>query len=146
MGRLDTRITGPLTPPRDDGRPPAADDPALGLGGRNVIESPALGCYLVAEAEAPGKEPYVSLSLDLNFARDWRAALPARTFYRNPTVYLCRLMRRRTALRILLLGCYFDLAAPLSAALSALRHNGVPADRVHVRALEGGHSLSDYQR
>ncbi|GAA4965997.1 carboxypeptidase C (cathepsin A) [Nonomuraea thailandensis] len=143
VGRLDTRITGPMPPPAEDDRPPAADDPALGLGRSNVRHNDALADYLRREADATDDGPYVTLSLELNFAFDWRSEHPKPDFYRNPTANIAALMRERPQVRTLVLGGYFDLATPLAASLFAIRHAGVPASRTEVLPLVAGHSLDD---
>ncbi|MEV4582031.1 hypothetical protein AB0K16_53250 [Nonomuraea jabiensis] len=127
----------------DDPRPPAADDPALGIGRSNVIHSDALADYLRAEAEAADDGTYVSLSLELNFAFDWRNDHPKADFYRNPTANIAALMETRPGTRALLIGGYFDLATPLAASTFAIRHCGAPPSRVETLPLAAGHSLGD---
>ncbi|MEU6408169.1 alpha/beta fold hydrolase [Microbispora sp. NPDC046933] len=143
VGRLDTRITGPMPPEAVDDRPPAADDPALGIGRSNVIHSDALAHYLRSEAEATDDGSYVSLSLELNFAFDWRNDHPKPDFYRNPTANISTLLRERPHARALLIGGYFDLATPLAASVFAIRHCGAPPSRVETLQLTAGHSLAD---
>ncbi|MFI9838323.1 hypothetical protein ACIHFD_14885 [Nonomuraea sp. NPDC051941] len=143
VGRLDTRVTGPMPPPPEDDRPLAADDPAFGIGRSNVILSEELADYLRREAGATDEGTYVSLSLELNFAFDWRGEHPKADFYRNPTKHVAQLLRERPGIRVLVTGGYFDLATPLAASTHAIRHAGVPASNVHVLPLVAGHSLGD---
>lgn len=144
IGRLDVRVSGPLPEPDPDGRPPAADDPALGIGRNNVIHSTPIARYLREELGAPvaDDEDYVSLSLELNFDWDWRAAVTFPPVFRTSVVQgLGEVAMQRPGLRILLLGGYFDLATPLSSTIHAMRHAGVPNDRIDIHPLLAGHSL-----
>ncbi|MBP2329245.1 carboxypeptidase C (cathepsin A) [Kibdelosporangium banguiense] len=143
VGRLDTRVTGPMPPPATDDRPPAADDPALGIGRSNVILSDQIADYLRAEAGAGVDGTYVSLSLDIHFAFDWRNDHPRPEFYTNPTPNVAELIRARPKSRVLLLGGYFDLSTPLAASVFALRHSGLPPSSLDICALAAGHSLDD---
>lgn len=146
VGRLDVRVAGPLPEPHPDGRPPAADDPALGLGRGNVIHSAPIARYLRDELGAPvdADEPYVSLSLDLNFAWDWRPAEAMPPIFRTSVATnLGEVAKERPDLRILLLGGYFDLATTLASTIHAVRHSGVPASAVEIRPLIAGHSLDE---
>lgn len=146
VGRLDTRVTGPMPPPAQDGRPDAADDPSLGAGRSNVIESADIADYLREQAGAKVEGAYVSLSLETNFRFDWRASQPARQFYTNPTSHIADLMRSRPQARTVMLGGYFDLATPLAAVRHAVAHAGIPAHRVSVLPLAAGHSLDTATR
>ena len=146
VGRLDVRVTGPLPEPHPDGRPPAADDPALGLGRDNVIHSAPIARYLRDELGAPvgADQPYVSLSLDLNFAWDWRPAEAMPPIFRTSVVRnLGAVATERPELRILLLGGYFDLATTLSSSIHAVRHSGAPASAIDIHPLIAGHSLDE---
>ena len=142
VGRLDVRVTGPLLPAYPESRPPAADDPALGMRGSNVIRSATIGEYLRHEIGAPVDDDYIALSLELNFAWDWRP--PHRTppeFHTAMTKNLGVVHQARPSARMLLLGGYFDLASTLSSAIHAVRHSGVPDDRLRIHTLVAGHSL-----
>ena len=139
IGRLDSRVTGPL-PRIDSARPPGADDPALGANGRDVITSPELAAYLV-ELGGPAGAEYVSLSLALNFRFDWGAGITEIGASRNPTANLGTLLRARPDAAVLAFGGYHDVATPLAATEYALSHAGLPSDRVELIALDGGHSF-----
>ncbi|MDF2506666.1 MAG: peptidase [Microbacterium sp.] len=146
VGRLDVRVTGALPEPHPEGRPPAADDPALGLGRGNIIHSAAIARYLRDEVGAPvgADEPYVSLSLDLNFAWDWRPAQPMPPVFRTSVVSnLGEVATAHPGLRILVLGGYFDLATTLSSTIHAVQHSGAPASAIDIHPLTAGHSLDE---
>jgi carboxypeptidase C (cathepsin A) len=146
VGRLDVRVVGPVPDPHPDGRPPAADDPALGLGRGNVIHSTAIARYLRDEVGAPvgADEPYVSLSLDLNFAWDWRPAQAMPPIFRTSvSSNLGEVATMQPDLPILVLGGYFDLATTLSSTIHAVQHSGAPASAIDIHPLIAGHSLDE---
>jgi pimeloyl-ACP methyl ester carboxylesterase len=136
IGRLDTRVTGPMPPPAPDDRPPAADDPALGLGRSNARSAPEIAEYLRSGAGATATGPYTSVDIGIALRFDFRAA-DKRLFYHNPTENIGRL----PSARVLLIGGYFDLATPLLGGIYALAHAGLPLDRVDVLPLPCGHSI-----
>jgi len=142
VGRLDARITGPRpsAPPKDPNRPAAADDPALGLRGSNVIKSEAIGRHLTRDLQVQTAREYISLTLDVNFRWNWRTEGARPTFYVNPTAHIAELMQKQPQTRVLLLGGYFDLATPVLAPRHALTHANVPLERVSMLAFAAGHS------
>lgn len=146
VGRIDTRVTAPK--PKEAlvaGRSKAADDPALGVGKSNVIKSPLLRDYLKEATGWRGEQEYVSLSLDLNFAWDWRGRSPK--FEDNvalqSTPGLVAFMKARPKARLLLLSAYYDLATPVQAQQYALTHIGLPQERVQMISYASGHALYD---
>ncbi|MFT4234959.1 MAG: hypothetical protein QM607_08190, partial [Microbacterium sp.] len=141
IGRLDVRITGPQPEPATGDRPASADDPALGVGRRNVIHSAPLARYLHAQVGVPGDESYVSLSLDVNFSWNWAPASTGPAFTASAVPSVAALLAACPDVRVLLIGGRFDLATPLAAAIHALRHGDIPPKNVEVLALDGGHSL-----
>jgi carboxypeptidase C (cathepsin A) len=144
VGRLDTRITGPMPPPPENGRPSEADDPALGIGRSNIVTSDVVAGYLREHAQASvDAEKYISLSLELNFAWDWRSDTPKPAFDRSVVESVTRLLSERPKTRILLLGGYFDLATPLAASSYWLHHCTAARDNLRVVPLSCGHSLDD---
>jgi carboxypeptidase C (cathepsin A) len=142
VGRVDTRVTAPkpTAPPPDPKRAPAADDPALGLKGSNVIKSPLLKAYFEQELGVKTSRDYLSLTLDVNFRWNWRGEGRSPNFYVNATPNFTTLLSKRPHARLLLLGGYYDLATPLLGPRYALTHAGLPPDRVTMHAFEGGHS------
>jgi carboxypeptidase C (cathepsin A) len=149
VGRLDTRVTAkkPEKPINPD-RPPAANDPALGLGPSNVIKSDAIKSYMEHELGVNTKRDYLSLTLDVNFRWDWRqeAVGPdgkGPIFYINATPNIAAIMKKQPKLRLLLVGGYYDLAVPLLAPRYALEHAGVPLERVEMEGFRAGHSPFD---
>ena len=141
VGRLDMRVSAPKPPPaKDTSRPPAADDPALGLKGSNVIKSPPIKAYLENDLKVNTKRDYLSLTLDVNFRWNWQASGRTPGFYVNPTANIATLMTKQKTARLLLLGGYYDLATPLLAPRYALTHAGLPAERVTIKAFAAGHS------
>ncbi|MDI6022672.1 hypothetical protein QBL02_03840 [Leucobacter sp. UT-8R-CII-1-4] len=144
VGRLDTRITGPLPEPHPEGRPPAADDPALGIGRSNVILSAPIEAYLrdIVGAGAQADERYVSLSLDLNFAWDWRPETPyPPQFSTSVTRQIAEAAKAHPNLGMLLTGGYFDLATTLASTVHAFAHAGLADECLRVLPLVAGHSI-----
>jgi len=146
VGRIDTRVTAPK-PEKAlvAGRSKAADDPALGMGKSNVIKSPLLRDYLKEATGWRGEQDYVSLSLNLNFAWDWRGRSPKMedNAALQATPGLVAFMKARPKARLLLLSAYYDLATPVLAQQYALTHIGLPQQRVQMIAYAAGHALYD---
>lgn len=144
VGRLDVRVTAPIpAKAANPSRPAAANDPSLGLGRTNVILSKPIGDYLRDTLKVATARDYYSLSLDVNFSWDWRGETAGPGGTPSPASNFTTLMRQRPAMRILLLGGYYDLAVPILAPRYTLAHSGVPLDRVRMVALEAGHSPFD---
>lgn len=142
VGRLDMRVTAPkpTEPPKDPNRPPAADDPALGLKGSNVIRSAQIKTYFEKDLGVRTIRDYLSLTLDVNFRWNWQGDARSPGFYVNPTANLATLMTRQPQSKLLLLGGYYDLATPLMGPRYALTHAGVPLERTIIRTFDAGHS------
>jgi carboxypeptidase C (cathepsin A) len=141
VGRLDMRVTAPKPPPpKDPNRPPAADDPALGLKGSNVIKSEPIKTYLERDLKVSTQRDYLSLTLDVNFRWNWQGSGRGPSYYVNPTGNIAVFMSKQPRARLLLLGGYFDLATPVLGPRYALTHAGVPLDRVTIRTFAAGHS------
>lgn len=144
VSRLNTGVTSPLPPPQlNDHRPPAANDPSLGLGRSNVIVSKSIAEYLSNVAGVQRGEDYRSLNLDANFAWDWRASAKSPNFYVSAAPALSRFMQENDSVRLLVFAGYRDLATTLLGTQYALTHNGLPQERVDLVALPGGHSPYD---
>jgi carboxypeptidase C (cathepsin A) len=147
VGRLDTRVTAPKVPPANPDRPAAANDPALGLGASNVIKSETAKSYLQKDLTVKTGRDYISLSLDVNFRFKWSELFEPKdshdqeSFYFNSTPNIAAVMKKQPALRLLVVGGYFDLAVPLSAPRYAIEHAGIPLNRVTMAALPTGHSV-----
>jgi carboxypeptidase C (cathepsin A) len=133
VGRIDTRVTAPAQPePLMAGRPKEADDPALAMGASNVKKSMATRDYLRNEVGVRTDRDYVSLTLDVNFAWDWRA--PSQKFEdnvqpMNTTPNLGALMASHPDTRLFVAQSYYDLATPVLGMRYALTHSNVPLDR-----------------
>lgn len=139
VGRLDTRVTGPVPEDPPPGRPAAANDPALGLGPTNVIAAPDIAGYLTNELGVATSREYRSLTLDVNF--QWDRSDPAsRPGAPGPARHVAAIMKQKPDLEVVLMGGIYDLAVPLTAPLYSLRHAGVPLERVTVARFEAGHS------
>lgn len=144
VSRLNTAVTSPLPSPEvNDHRPPAANDPSLGLGRSNVIVSAEIAEYLALVAGVPAGGEYRSLNLDANFAWDWRASGKSPRFYVSAAPVLARYMREKESVNLLVFAGYRDLATTLLGTQYALTHNGLPQARVDLVALPGGHSPYD---
>lgn len=142
VGRLDTRVIAPQ-PARSatPDRPAAANDPALGLGRSNVILSAPIGRYLRDDLRVATTRDYVSLTLDVNFAWDFRPADPRPPFTINVADYMGDLLAARPAARVLVYGGYFDLATPALATRHGITHSRLPLDRVEFAFSANGHSV-----
>ncbi len=147
VGRLDTRVTAKKAPPANPDRPAAANDPALGLGASNVIKSESIKTYLQKDLNVVTSRDYLSLSLDVNFRFKWSELFEPKdshdeqSFYFNSAPGIAAVMKKQPALRLLLVGGYYDLAVPLSAPRYAILHAGIPLERVKMVALPTGHSV-----
>lgn len=138
IGRLDSRITAPAARPVS-GEASAKSDPALGLGGSNVILNPAIGDYLQKDLKVPGDGAYVSLTLDVNAQWNWSAG--AGSYQRpDPMAGLEKLMRARPATRLLVVTSYFDLAVPPMEVDYAFSHAAIAPQQVQMVTLENGHA------
>ena len=143
VGRLDTRVAAPVRPPARQDRPAAANDPSLGLGATNVILAPAITRYMADELGVrPGRD-YVSLTLDVNFRWNWLEPAEDRVRLYNPLRNVSDAMANRPGLRLMVAGGLYDLAVPVAGARYAVRHAGLPLERVHFLALPAGHSPFD---
>jgi carboxypeptidase C (cathepsin A) len=145
VGRIDTRVTAPANPaPLIPGRRKEADDPALAMGASNVKKSPSAREYLQKEVGVQTDRDYVALTLDVNFAWDWRATSPKfedNIAYLDSTPHLVTFMATHPAVRMFVAQGYYDLATPVLAMRYALSHSNVPGDRTTIRAYAGGHTI-----
>jgi carboxypeptidase C (cathepsin A) len=148
VGRLDTRVAAvrATVPPSVD-RPPAANDPALGLGKSNVVKSGIAARYFREELGLRTDRDYYGVTLDVNFKWDWSGALPsqgvgARHWF-DATPKLAQLLAAKPRARLLVVSGYFDLATPLLAVRHAMSHAGLPPEQVEWLALPGSHSPYD---
>lgn len=149
IGRLDSRVAAPLPAPQtaDNGRPSAANDPALGLGRSNRITSALMADYLHGLFGAALPRDYVSLDIDIAMA--WRFAAddgagprPFGSAMRfNPTPNLARLAQANPGFHVLALNGYYDLAVPALGPWYALHHSALEPARIDFRLLPGGHAV-----
>lgn len=149
IGRLDSRIVAPLPAPQaaDNGRPSAANDPALNLGRSNRIHSTVMADYLHGLFGAGLPHDYVSLDIDIAMA--WRFAAddgagprPFGAAMRfNPTPNLARLAQANPGFRVLALNGYYDLAVPALGPWYALHHSALDPARIAFRLLPSGHAV-----
>jgi carboxypeptidase C (cathepsin A) len=149
VGRVDSRVSGPKPAAAlVAGRSKAADDPALGLGKANVIKSPVLGAYLKDAAAYTGSGDYVSLSLEVTMAWDWRgrSAKFEDNIGSQSTTSLNAFMKAKPQARLLVIGAYYDLATTLLSQQYAITHTGLPKDRVRFESYAGGHTLYEDNR
>ncbi len=146
VGQIDTRVSAPKPPaPLIEGRPKAADDPALNMGASNVKKSVWVRDYLRNEVGVETDRDYVSLTLDINFAWNWSSGSPKLedNLQFNPTPNLAKLMKDKPDSHLLLISGYYDLATPVLYQRYALTHAGVPLDRTRMVALASGHAVYD---
>ncbi|QNH22136.1 peptidase S10 [Xanthomonas sp. GW] len=149
IGRLDSRVAAPLPAPQaaDNGRPSAANDPALGLGRSNQITSAVMADYLHGLFGDGLPRDYVSLDIDIAMA--WRFSAddgagprPFGSALRfNPTPNLARLAQANPGFHVLALNGYYDLAVPALGPWYALHHSALDPARIDFRLLPGGHAV-----
>jgi carboxypeptidase C (cathepsin A) len=136
IGRLDTRATGSAKDyaPR---RPPM-NDPSMTMttGSANSLNE-----YFRTTLGAHTARDYVSLAMDVNALWNWNPDSTEDGFYHNATPSIGAAMRTHPRMRVLLMGGYYDLAAPILSARYALDHGGVPPERLTVSLQKGGHSM-----
>jgi carboxypeptidase C (cathepsin A) len=148
VGRLDTRVAAArAVAPLNADRPPAANDPSLGLGKSNVVKSAIAARYFREELGLRTDREYYGVTLDVNFNWDWSGALPSRgigaRYWFDATPNLARLLSVKPRARLLVVSGYFDRATPLLAVRHAMSHAGLPMERVELLALPGSHSPYD---
>jgi carboxypeptidase C (cathepsin A) len=138
IGRLDSRVTAPV--PRDQpNRPSEANDPALPLGANNMIVSDVMGDYMRNDLKVQTTRDYISLTLQVNFNWDWQVDAESSTAAKL-LANIKSLMLKNPRAQLLLVGGYYDLAAPVLSSRYAITHAGLPMNRVKMVALETGHS------
>ena len=149
IGRVDSRAAAPKPDaPLVAGRGKAADDPALGMGKSNVIKAPALAEYL---RNATGYQPagdYISLSLELTMAWDWRARTPKfeDTFAQQASPALLSFMEAKPQARLLMISGYYDFATTALAQRYSLTHLGLSPDRYTIEVYAAGHTVYEDSR
>lgn len=145
VGRVDTRVAREM--PRQalvEGRPRAADDPALGLGASNVIRSGMARAYLTDDVGVRTDRDYYALNLNLNFNWNWcehcdtRGRPPAAGTAVEPRIAAA--LERHPGLQVLLVGGYYDFATPLLGQRHALTRGGIPADRLTIGEFAAPHT------
>jgi len=144
VGRLDTRVTAPNPKqPLVAGRDKAADDPALHMGASNVIKSKSIKNYLRDEIGLASDRDYIALSLDVNFAWDWRSPSASidEAFQHDHTPNIAKLMKDRPTARLLSVAGYYDLAVPALFQRYVLTHSEIPTNRTQIVLLPGGHTV-----
>jgi carboxypeptidase C (cathepsin A) len=136
IGRLDTRATGAE---KEFGpRRPPMNDPSMTM---TTGSANSLNAYFHDSLGARTPRDYVSLAMNVNAGWKWAPDAGDDDFYHNPTPNIGAVMRAQPALRVLLIGGYYDLAVPLLASQYALDHGGVPPERVTLSIQDGGHSM-----
>lgn len=135
IGSLDTRVIGSATRPRTPAQPTTDPSfPSYGLGG-------AIGDYFRNELKVPITRPYVTLTLDVNRAWDYRST--GSGFYIDGTTEVAAAMEKHPAMRLLVTGGYFDMSIPYLGSMYSVDHAGVDPARVQMAAMESGHSPYD---
>ncbi len=146
VGRIDTRVTAPK-PEKAlvEGRSKAADDPALGLGKSNVIKNAPLRDYLKQATGWHGERDYIGLTLDLNFAWDWRAPTGGYddNAARQATPALAEFMTAKPQAKLMLISAYYDLATPALGQRYSLTHSGIDRGRIELVTFDSGHAVYD---
>lgn len=140
VSRLNTAVTQEKRPPANPDRPDGANDPSLGLGRTNMIISADIGAYLQTMTGLKREDGYRSLNLDANFAWDWRDDLEASPFGLNAAPRLAAYLNENEDVSLLVFGGYRDLAVPVLETEYVLTHSGLPAGRVELVKMLGGHS------
>ncbi|WP_229262116.1 aminotransferase class V-fold PLP-dependent enzyme [Duganella guangzhouensis] len=146
VGRIDTRVTAPK-PEKAlvEGRSKAADDPALGMGKSNVIKNAPLRDYLKQATGWQGDQDYIGLTLELNFAWDWRAptAKYEDNAARQATPSLAEFMKAKPQAKLMLINGYYDLATPVLEQRYSLLHSGIERSRMELVTFDSAHAVYD---
>jgi carboxypeptidase C (cathepsin A) len=136
IGSLDTRVVGSAKRPRTPAQPTTDPSfPSYGLGG-------AIGDYFRNELKVPVSRPFVTLTLDVNRAWDYRPSQGA-GFYIDGTTEVAAAMEKHAAMRLLITGGYFDMSIPYLGSIYSVDHAGFDPARVSMAAMESGHSPYD---
>jgi|GEM_PF-3479068 len=144
LGRLDVRVTQPKEQPAaNEDRPPAANDPSLGMGSSNKLVSEALGDYFRNEVGVNTDNDYYSINLDLNFAWEWRNEVSSPEFVVNPLNRVVDAMETNPGFRILVLGGYFDMTTPVSGQEYTFTRYGIDPERSTFKFVPAPHAPFD---
>jgi carboxypeptidase C (cathepsin A) len=137
VGQLDGRYSGNAAELAT--RQPPYNDP--GLAGSGGASGKILPDWLTQDLkfDAEGRR-YVGLSMDVNRAWNWGAAMGAKA-YPSALASIGKAMQADPALKIYLGGGLYDMTTPALAGRYAIDHAGVPLDRITVVDFEAGHSM-----
>lgn len=135
IGSLDVRFIGSAAPVTD--RP--TNDPALVVG-RSFGRTEA---YMSKVFGLVSDSPYTGLSFEVNGRWAWHSDDAVRRFYHDATRELSEVLHRRPTLRVLAAAGIFDMSTPALATRHAMTRAAMPADRVEVVELLGGHTIYD---
>ncbi|WP_321792734.1 S10 family serine carboxypeptidase-like protein [Burkholderia pyrrocinia] len=135
IGSLDVRSVGSTAPVTD--RP--TNDPALVVG-RPFGRTEA---YMRQVFGLDSRLPYTGLSFEVNGRWGWHSNDPIRRFYHDATRELSEALRQRPSLRVLAAAGIFDMSTPALATRHAMTRAEMPAERVEVIELPGGHTIYD---
>lgn len=139
VGRLDTRITGPIAD--YEGKRPPTDDPSMAgrdSGGRSTGE--LLDEYFKEKLDTHIDRPYRTLNLDLNSKWNYEQE-DAPRFYLTVVPLLQKAMQDDPDLRVFIGGGIFDLGTPVMAARYFASQIDVAQGRFTFGAYEGGHTV-----
>ena len=138
IGSLDTRVIGSATRPRTPSQP--TTDPSF----PSYRTAGAIGDYFRRELNVPIDRPYVTLTLDVNRAWDYRPAPGSgSSFYIDGTTEVANAMEKHPAMRLLVTGGYFDMSIPYLGSVYSVDHANIDPARVQLAAMESGHSPYD---
>lgn len=144
LGRLDVRVAQTKTQPAaNENRPPAANDPSLGLGASNKLVSKVLGDYYRGTVGVDTELDYYSINLDLNFAWEWRAEQNSPRFVVNPLDRVIEAMEINPEFKLLVLGGYFDLTTPVSGQEYTFSRFGIDPARTEFVFVPAPHAPFD---
>jgi len=138
LGRLDTRITGPLNARTPKGIP--TNDPSLVVSQNVGITDH----YFRSELSVPTSRRYIPVAFDVNAAWNWsddKAGEQGWRFYVNGAPFIGAVATKQPQMKVLLVGGLFDMATSWYGARYAINHAGIPTDRVTEVAFDAGHTV-----
>ena len=144
IGGLDTRFTGDEI---DD----VADKPHLGDASSYQISAAytaALNHYFASTLKVKMHQPYLSSNSSINTKWNWRTAPKDESWepsYVNTAPALGEVMRRNTALKVLVACGYYDMVTPFFDAEYTFARHGIVQERVKLTYYEGGHMMYTHQ-
>lgn len=134
-GQSDARIIGKIADYAD--KKPPFDDPSMfslkpGSSTKDIVQA-----YLTGELGFKTTESYTTLNMEVN--SKWQYDVD--DAIKMPAALIGTAMKKDKALRLFWAGGLFDLRTPLYGGIYALRHAGIPANRLTILTQPSGHGV-----